>query len=149
MLHGFTTLNVFADDVAAAREWYAELLGIRPYFERPDASAPAYVEFRIGAFEHELGIMDRRIVGADRPATPGGVVAFWHVDDLDAAMRRLIAHGATEHWPVTDREAGFRTAAIVDPFGNVLGLMYSPHFIETRARLAARGDADRGDARGA
>jgi hypothetical protein len=26
--------------------------------------------------------------------------------------------------------SGFVTASVVDPFGNVLGLMYSPHYVE-------------------
>jgi hypothetical protein len=33
--------------------------------------------------------------------------------------------------PITPRgEAGFVTAAVVDPFGNVLGIMYNPHYLE-------------------
>jgi hypothetical protein len=31
---------------------------------------------------------------------------------------------------VIKREAGFVTASVVDPFGNILGLMHSPHFVE-------------------
>ena len=45
-----------------------------------------------------------------------------------------LAAGATEYQPLTDREAGFRTAAVVDPFGNILGLMYNPHYLEMLRR---------------
>ena len=39
--------------------------------------------------------------------------------------------GAQEHLPITPRgEAGFVTASVVDPFGNVLGIMYNPHYLE-------------------
>ena len=34
-LRGFATLNIWADDVPAAAAWYAEFLGIEPYFSRP------------------------------------------------------------------------------------------------------------------
>ena len=57
----------------------------------------------------------------------------WQVDDVPAAVARLLELGATEHQPVTVREAGFVTASVVDPFGNILGLMYSPHFLEMHA----------------
>jgi hypothetical protein len=38
--------------------------------------------------------------------------------------------GAREYEPLTPREAGFITASVVDPFGNVLGIMYNPHYLE-------------------
>ena len=59
MLRGLTTVTYLADDVAAAAHWYAELLGTEPYFARPAEGPPAYVEFRIGDYQHELGILDR------------------------------------------------------------------------------------------
>ncbi len=43
MLRGLATVNLWVDDLEAAKGWYAELLGIAPYFERP-----GYAEFRIG-----------------------------------------------------------------------------------------------------
>ena len=36
MLRGFATVNYWADDLQAAKEWYSELLGIDPYFERAE-----------------------------------------------------------------------------------------------------------------
>jgi len=36
MLHGLTTVSFWADDVIAARDWYADVLGIEPYFQRPE-----------------------------------------------------------------------------------------------------------------
>ena len=49
MLRGLTTVSFWADDVTAARDWYADVLGIEPYFQRPEEGPPAYIEFRIGA----------------------------------------------------------------------------------------------------
>lgn len=128
-LRGMATVNFWADDVAAARDWYTELFGIEAYFQRPDAANPAYVEFRIGDSEDEFGIIDRRYApGAMRPG-PGGAILLWHVDDIEAAYARLLARGATEYDPITSRGgAGFVTASVVDPFGNVLGIMENPHY---------------------
>lgn len=48
MLRGLTTVNFWADNVEAAKQWYTELLCIEPYFVRPIEGPPAYVEFRLG-----------------------------------------------------------------------------------------------------
>ena len=129
MLRGFTTINYWADDLDAARKWYTELLGVEPYFVRP-----AYVEFRIGDYQHELGLVDRRYAPPGASAEPGGALMYWHVDDVAAAFERLLAMGAKEYQPVTKRGEGFVTAAVVDPFGNILGIMYNQHYLDTLKR---------------
>ena len=134
MLRGLTTVSFWADDVIAARDWYADLLGIEPYFQRPEEGPPAYIEFRIGADEDELGLIDRRYAPPGTSRDPGGAVIYWQVDDVAAAVARLVEHGATEYQPVVERDAGFVTASVLDPFGNILGLMYSPHFVEIHTR---------------
>jgi predicted enzyme related to lactoylglutathione lyase len=130
MLRGLSTVTFWADDLIAAKKWYAELLGIDPYFERPDAEHPAYIEFRLGDYQHELGIIDRRYAPKAATAGPGGAVVYWHVDDLAAALEKLIAMGAKEYEPITKRGEGFITASVVDPFGNILGIMYNRHYLE-------------------
>ncbi|GAA3038908.1 VOC family protein [Streptosporangium longisporum] len=131
MFRGFATASFYADDVVKARAWYAELLGVEAYYEMagPDG-APAYVEFRVGDYRHELGIIDRRYAPEGPFTGPGGAVVFWHVDDLPATVERLLRMGAGEYEPITEREAGFATASVTDPFGNVLGVMHNPHYLE-------------------
>ena len=132
MLRGFATFNFFADDLIAARDWYADLFGIDAYFHRPDAQNPAYIEFRVGDYEDELGIIDRRYA-PHRDEAPGGAVVYWHVDDVAAAVKDLLARGAKEHEPITERGEDFVTASVVDPFGNILGVIYNPHYVEVLA----------------
>jgi len=134
MLRGLTTVSFWADDVIAARDWYADVLGIEPYFQRPEEGPPAYIEFRIGVDEDELGLIDRRYAPPGVSRDPGGAVIYWQVDEVAAAVARLVEHGATEYQPVVERDAGFVTASVLDPFGNILGLMCSPHFVEMHAR---------------
>jgi predicted enzyme related to lactoylglutathione lyase len=137
MLRGLTTICFFADDVAAARDWYTELLGTDPYFVRPIEGAPAYVEFRIGDYQHELGIIDRRFAPHSRPDQPAGAVIYWHVDDVRSTFEKLVSMGATVHEEPVERGPGFVTASVVDPFGNVLGVMYNRHYLDVLGSPAA------------
>lgn len=145
MFRGFATINYWAADLAAARDWYAELLDTQPYFQRAELDGRiigpddpefhranlGYVEFRIGDYHHELGLIDSRYAPGGPPTGAGGAVLYWHVDDVRAAVEKLLSMGAKEYLPITERgTAGFVTAAVVDPFGNVLGVMYNPHYLE-------------------
>ncbi|MGW7366186.1 VOC family protein [Streptomyces sp. NPDC054841] len=120
---GLATIRYHADDLAAARAWYTEVLGVEPYFERDE-----YIEFRIGDHLQEFGI-------SRTPSAPAGVVAYWHVDDVDTEIVRLLKLGAKEHEPLRNY-GDFRAGAVLDPFGNVLGVMYNPHYLEV---LSERG----------
>lgn len=129
MLNGFATQNVYAADIDAAAEWYTGVFGIEPYFRRP-----GYVEFRVGPYEHEFGIIDAAY-RPDPPAVPGGPILYWQVDDVAATHEVLLSSGASGFQPVTVRGEGFVTASVVDPFGNLLGVMENSHFVATRERL--------------
>jgi predicted enzyme related to lactoylglutathione lyase len=124
MLRGLSTVSFWADDLDAASRWYAEFLGIQPYFERP-----GYVEFRLGDYQHELGIIDRRYAPAGA-GDAGGAIVYWHVDDVAAAVEKLLSMGAKEFEGIQERGEGFVTASVVDPFGNILGVMYNAHYLE-------------------
>ena len=82
MLRGIATVTFAADDLGAASAWYSALLGVEPYFNRP-----GYVEFRIGDYQQELGIIDRRYIPPSATG-PAGAVVYWHVDDLPATLAR-------------------------------------------------------------
>jgi predicted enzyme related to lactoylglutathione lyase len=138
MLRGLSTVSFFAADVTAAAAWYTDVLGVEPYFRRPAEGPPAYLEFRVGDYEHELGIIDARFAPGGHAGRPGGAIAYWHVDDVHAVFDRLLALGATEYEAPTERGPGFVTASVVDPFGNVLGVMYNRHYLDvlaTRSRI--------------
>ena len=128
-LRGMATVNFFADDMLAERDWYTELFGVEAYFQMPDRDAPAYIEFRIGDYQHELGIIDKKYAPPSFGDTPGGTVMYWHVDDVNAALERLYALGAQPFEPPVNRGEGFITASVLDPFGNILGVMYNPHYL--------------------
>lgn len=117
MLHGLRTAIYQVGDLDAAKRWYADVLEIEPYFDEP-----FYVGFDVGGFE--LGLQPDG--STSRSAT--GVIAYWGVDDAEAALARLLELGATERGGVQDVGDGIRLATVLDPFGNVFGVIENPHF---------------------
>src|SRR5512142_2864507 len=125
-LRGVATISLWAADHPSAVKWYSELLGTKPYFERP-----GYAEFRIGDYRTEVGISDSQYAPhLTFPKGPAGAVLYWHVDDVHETLKRVLSMGAKELEPLQDRGHGFVTATVVDPFGNILGIMYNPHYVE-------------------
>jgi predicted enzyme related to lactoylglutathione lyase len=121
MLLGLRTTIYPAPDLARAKAWYSEVLGVAPYFDEP-----FYVGFAVGGFE--LGLVP--------DATPGtnGSQALWGVEDATGAYERLLELGAKPLEPVTDVGGGIKVAAVVDPFGNRLGIIENPGFDRTLVR---------------
>jgi len=104
-------------DLTKAKAWYSKVLGIEPYFDQP-----FYVGFNVGGYE--LGLDP----DPSSPAGAGGVVVYWGVSDADAALKRLLSLGAAERTDVQDVGEGIRVATVLDPFGNVFGVIENPHF---------------------
>jgi predicted enzyme related to lactoylglutathione lyase len=114
MFLGLRTVIVPAADLAAAKRWYSELLGVEPYFDQP-----FYVGFNVGGYE----------LGLDPDGDPQvGPVTHWGVADADAALEKLLAHGAAARTGVTDVGDGIRVATVLDPAGCVIGIIENPHF---------------------
>jgi predicted enzyme related to lactoylglutathione lyase len=114
---GLRTAIYHASDLAKAKSWYSKILGIEPYFDQP-----FYVGFNVGGYELGLDPDPSSSAGS------GGVVVYWGVSDADAALNRLLSFGATERTNVQDVGEGIRVATVLDPFGNVFGLIENPQF---------------------
>ena len=115
MFLGLRTAIYPAPDLAAAKKWYSTVLGLTPYFDEP-----FYVGFSVGGFE--LGLLPDGQPGITGPQP------LWGVSDIDATYARLIALGASVLEPVTAVGGGIQVAAVQDPFGNRLGIIFNPHF---------------------
>ncbi|KQR26480.1 hypothetical protein ASF76_02840 [Microbacterium sp. Leaf151] len=117
--------------MTAAVAWYAEVFGTPPYFVRPEQGPLQYAEWRFGDDEDEFALMDARF----RPvlAQPGGALVSIHVDNIQSAIDRLTSLGATVFDPITQRGEGWSSASVSDPFGNLLGLIQSPHWAARHA----------------
>lgn len=116
---GLRTVIYAAPDLEKAKAWYSNILGFAPYFDQP-----FYVGFNVGGYE--LGL------DPDSPSTPGGsgggAIVYWGVADASAALERLLSLGATARTSVQDVGEGIKVATVLDPFGNVFGVIENPHF---------------------
>jgi predicted enzyme related to lactoylglutathione lyase len=121
MLLGLRTALYGAPDLARAKAWYARVLDKEPYFDQP-----YYVGFEVGGFE--LGLLP------DLQPAASGARPLWGVADLGATIARLIELGAEPLDPALDVGDGIKVAAVVDPFGNRLGLIEHPHFDRSKLR---------------
>ena len=115
MLSGLRTAIYPVRDLQAARQWYACVLGLEPYFDQP-----FYVGFSVGGFE--LGLIPDGQPGVT------GAYPMWGVDNAEAELARLIELGASLLEPVSDVGDGIRVASVTDPFGNRLAIIENPHF---------------------
>ncbi|MFK7970824.1 MAG: VOC family protein [Bacteroidia bacterium] len=115
---GLRTTIYKVGDIGEAKAWYAKAFETEPYFDEP-----YYVGFNIGGYE--LGLQPE-----DNPTTEKveSVISYWGVEDINAVHDRLLALGATEHEVPTNRGGELMTAAVKDPFGNLVGLIYNPYF---------------------
>ncbi len=118
MFQGLRTVIYHVKDLDRAKKWYTGALGFPPYFDEP-----FYVGFNVSGFE--LGLQPDE-PGATRSIT--GVTAYWGVENADAAFEHLLKLGATEHESVQDVGDDIRVATVLDPFGNVFGVIENPHF---------------------
>lgn len=121
MILGLRTAKYPAPDLAKGKAWYTQVLGTPPYFDEP-----FYVGFSVGGFE--LGL-----VPDETPGTVGCGV-YWGVADAATELARLISLGGKPHEPVTDVGGGIKVATVLDPFGNVFGIIENPHFKVSEVR---------------
>jgi len=113
MLLGLRTVIYRAPDIAAGKLWYTKFLGLGPYFDQP-----FYVGFNVGGFE--LGLTP------DDSKSASG--AYWGVKDIVAAHARLLELGAAPRTEIQDVGEDIRVADVLDPWGNVFGIIENPNF---------------------
>lgn len=118
MIRGLGTVVYHVPDLDRAKAWYAEAFQCQPYFDEP-----FYVGFSVQGYE--LGLDPDTSVTAPGP---GGGVAYWRVDLIEAAVGHFTAAGATVVSPVSEVGGGIKVATVADPFGNLIGLLENSHF---------------------
>ena len=118
MFNGLRTVVYRVSDLEQGKAWWSRLLGVAPYFDQP-----FYVGYNVGGYE--LGLVTDSL---NPSADDARSVTYWGVADVDAAFHRLLDEGATEFHGLQDVGEGIRLAAVTDPFGNIVGVIYNPHF---------------------
>ena len=118
MFLGLRTVVYQVINLQEAKQWYAKVFCRQPYFDEP-----FYVGFNIGGFE--LGLDPGR--NGVQPSADN-VVAYWGVENCQTAFDHLLASGATAMQMPQEVGGGIVHAYVLDPFGNVLGVIENPHF---------------------
>ncbi|NGY03697.1 VOC family protein [Solimonas terrae] len=121
MIKGLRTAIYPSPDLAAAKNFYRQLLGVDPYFDQP-----FYVGFEVGGFE--IGLLP------DATASADGTRAYWGVADIEQEHARIVALGARPCDAIQDVGDGIKVASVLDPNGNRLSLIYNPHFDPAKVR---------------
>ncbi len=110
-VQGVTTVLHPVSDVERAKAVYSALLGVAP-----QADTPYYVGVDV-AGQH-IGLLP-----GGGPQGLTSPVAYWHVDDIEAKVAEVTAAGATVRDAPNEVGGGRVVASVVDPDGNVLGLI--------------------------
>jgi predicted enzyme related to lactoylglutathione lyase len=110
---GLKTVVYPVADLAAAKAVYTALLG------EPHTDQPYYVGYRV--HDQEVGLNPQ---GRAQGLT--GATGYWHVADVEAAVRELVDAGATALQEPQDVGGGTVLATVADPDGNVVGLIQRP-----------------------
>ena len=117
MILGLRTVMYHVDNINKGKEWYAKVLGFKPYFDEP-----FYVGFNVSGYE--LGLHP----GEPNVSKGGSTFAYWGVKDCKAAYQRLLSLGAKPNTEVQDVGSGILVATVLDPWGNIFGVIEIPHF---------------------
>lgn len=118
MIKGLGTVIYGVPELNRAKAWYAKAFQQEPYFDQP-----FYVGFNVSGYE--LGLDPDPTDG--KPG-PGGGVAYWRVDHIEAAVQHFVSVGASVVAPVRDVGGDIKVATVADPFGNRIGLIENPQF---------------------
>jgi len=114
-LQGLRSVIYPSSDVATAKEWWSDFLGFGPYFDEP-----FYVGFNVGGYELGIVASDE---GEDGPTT------YWAVQDVANAVADAQSHGAVVREEPSDVGEGIIVASVKNPLGQVIGLIFNPHFV--------------------
>ncbi|WP_424962143.1 VOC family protein [Ekhidna sp.] len=114
---GLRTTIYLVPDMAKARAWYIKAFGKDPYFDEP-----FYIGFNIGGYE--LGLFPEK----ENQQRGDNVESYWGVEDIYAEHKRFLELGAKEHTPIKDVGGDILVTTIYDPWNNLIGLIYNPHF---------------------
>jgi catechol 2,3-dioxygenase-like lactoylglutathione lyase family enzyme len=116
---GISALTIFAEDLAAMRAFYGEVVGARLVMSDSESAAYAVGSVIVNVLRVESAgeLIEPAPVG---PAgTPTRIMPTIDVDDVDAVCERLRSAGVALLNGPMDRPWGVRTAAFQDPAGHV------------------------------
>lgn len=115
---GLRTTIYIVGDIEKAKDWYALAFKTEPYWDEA-----GYVGFNIGGYE--LGLLPD-----ENPTTEKieSVITYWGVNEIEKVYDHFLESGAIEHEKPHSVGEPLMVASVIDPWGNVIGLIYNPAF---------------------
>ncbi len=113
--------TICADDVAAVRDFYRDLLGLEPIFD-----AGWYVQLAgVDDPTRQIGIVERThaTVPADFREHPSGVLISIELDDVDEVYTRAVTMGVRVALELRSEDFGQRHFMTVDPAGTLIDVI--------------------------
>ncbi|MEQ9424245.1 MAG: VOC family protein [Cyclobacteriaceae bacterium] len=114
---GLRTTIYCVPDLKQAQEWYSDVFETEAYFV-----SEQYIGFSIAGYE--LGLLHHK----DNREKTDNVLSYWGVDDIKSTFQKLLDKGGVVHEKPTDVGDGIMVATVRDPWQNVVGIIYNPHF---------------------
>ncbi|MFY9227440.1 MAG: VOC family protein [Blastocatellia bacterium] len=118
MLLGLRTVVYYVSHIDQAKAWYNKAFNITPYFD-----TPFYVGYNVGGYE--LGLHPGKNA---TPKDETGAVSYWGVENIAKALGHLLSVGAKLDKDIQDVGDGVKVATVIDPFGNIIGIIENPYF---------------------
>lgn len=116
MFKGVRSVFFFVDNVAAAAQWYSELLELRASYFYSDGQITGAL-IHVGSVEMFFHLVDEKMSSGN-----AGQVAYWSVDDFYQALSRAQKHGAQLYRGPLVIEENQAICQMFDPFGNLFGM---------------------------
>lgn len=115
---GLRTTAYMVGDLDKAKAWYTAVFETKPYYDDP-----FYVGFNIGGYE--LGLLPDATPATEKTVS---VLTYWGVKNIQKSYDHFLEYGAIEHEKPTNVGDDLFVASVKDPWGNIIGLIYNPHF---------------------
>lgn len=115
---GLRTVAYFVSDLQKAKEWYAKAFDVEPYFNEP-----YYVGFNVGGYELGLQPEEKHVA-----VKTDNVLTYWGVENINKAFKQFLDLGASVHEKPKNVGEELMVASVMDPWGNVIGIIYNPYF---------------------
>lgn len=114
---GLRTTIYKVSDLQKAKEWYSKAFETKAYFNEV-----FYVGFSIQGYE--LGLLPEK----KHNVTTDNVLSYWGVEEIEKTYKKFLKLGATEHEKPNNVGGDLIVASVRDPWNNVIGFIYNPHF---------------------
>ncbi len=133
MIEGLQAIRLRVPDLPLAVRWYTQALEVEPY--RVDhAGATFFLDGSLLCLELEAAMADE---------VPLQNAAYWRVDQIQPELLRLCEPNAAPFEAVAWLDADTQFASVLDPFGNVFGLIqrHDPATLKARIQRVAEKSA--------